>query len=656
MTLNPGYRADIDGLRAIAVMLVVLYHGELLGISGGFVGVDIFFVISGFLITRQLLAAPQDLLGFYERRARRLLPSLFAMLAVVTPVAWYVLLPHELESFGRSLVATVGFVSNLHFWAETGYFQGPAEAKPLLHTWSLAIEEQFYLLFPALLLLLKRTGTRRLLPWFLGAAALSLALSVWALERHPSANFYLAPTRAWELLLGSALAILPASRAPARIAIPCTITALMVIAACALLYTRGTPFPGSYALPPCLAAALLIRYAPLAPPVRRGLSWSPLVMLGLVSYALYLWHWPVLVLYSQHRGLETTALERTALLLLSALAAWLSWRWLEQPIRARRKLAQRSALATTGIAAGLALTACGALLWSGKAPLRPLAPIVDEVLAVADEYRGHFLRCTGNIDLTSTDCRFGAPVTAGYLLWGDSHALALAPGLGRAAEQVGAAVAYAGKQGCAPLPAVAGSAMADNCGALNGQVLEALPRSAIHTVILAARWVALVEGLSRVPGPAEYDEPPLLSRYLSHPIADAETPGALSSLLQRTISTLQARGYRVAVVYPIPEAGYPVPETLARILRAEQAPERFLRPRSLFDARNQRTFEALDGLKPPLARLYPHMVLCDATACRVQDQGQPLYLDDDHLSRRGAELLAPMLESLFETASKHAKN
>jgi len=285
------YRPEIDGLRAVAVMPVILFHAGVTQMSGGYVGVDVFFVISGFLITgilaRELQAGQFSLLGFYERRARRILPALFLVLLVTAIVGALVMLPYELATLGRGIVAVLLFVSNVLFWRESGYFAAASELNPLLHTWSLAVEEQYYILFPLVLWACWRWFPRGVVPLLglitVGSLALAEVLSV----RMPSANFYLLPTRAWELLAGS-LAALYLLRRPAPqgwLAEALGLAGLAAIAFAVLTYDAATPFPSLWALAPVLGTVAIIVAASPATLVGKLLGTAPFVGIGLISYS-----------------------------------------------------------------------------------------------------------------------------------------------------------------------------------------------------------------------------------------------------------------------------------------------------------------------------------------------------------------------------------
>jgi peptidoglycan/LPS O-acetylase OafA/YrhL len=292
------YRPEIDGLRALAVIPVILFHAGFSAFSGGFVGVDIFFVISGYLITgiliRELEEQNFSIITFYERRARRILPALYFVILICVPFAWAWMLPEDLKDFFQSIVAVLFFASNVLFFTENGYFDGPSEEKPLLHTWSLAVEEQYYIFFPLLLLLLWRFGKRPVFHVLTVFALFSLVLSELTWRTNPDANFFLAHTRAWELLAG-ALAAFYVSKAGVKDSNTLSSIGLIVILASIFLYDDSIPFPSIYALLPVLGTVCLILFAHPKTMVFYLLSRPVFVGIGLISYSAYLWHQPILV-------------------------------------------------------------------------------------------------------------------------------------------------------------------------------------------------------------------------------------------------------------------------------------------------------------------------------------------------------------------------
>jgi peptidoglycan/LPS O-acetylase OafA/YrhL len=330
------YRPEIDGLRSLAVLPVIFFHGGLSVFSGGFVGVDVFFVISGYLITTIILSQINEgrfsLMTFYARRARRILPALFLVVLCTLPFAWLWMLPTEFKDFSQSIAAVSLFSSNFLFWMESGYFAAAAEQKPLLHTWSLAVEEQYYILFPLLLIALWRRSalTTTLL---LGVIfVLSLAGSEWLYRVDPEANFYLLPTRAWELLMGSLCAILTLNRGPQRNN-ALALIGLILILGSVFVYDKTTPFPSLWAVPPVLGTGLVLVFATHGTWVARLLSMRGFVGIGLISYSAYLWHQPLFALARLRDPVEPSLSLMMGLAFVSLGLAYLSWRFVEQPAR-----------------------------------------------------------------------------------------------------------------------------------------------------------------------------------------------------------------------------------------------------------------------------------------------------------------------------------
>ena len=353
------YRPEIDGLRAVAVVPVILFHAGFGVFSGGYVGVDVFFVISGYLITTiivtELAEGRFSIRRFYERRARRILPALFLVMLCCVPFAWMWMLPSQFKEFSQALVAVSFFVSNVLFWRQSGYFAPAAEENPLLHTWSLAVEEQFYIVFPLLMLAAWRFGRGRVFVLIAGLSLLSLLLAEWGWRNTPDANFYLIPTRAWELGVGALCALVLHRRRPGTNSALAGL-GLGLIAMSVLVYDASTPFPSLYALAPVGGTALVILYGGAGTLPARLLSGRLMVGIGLISYSAYLWHQPLFA-FARLRSPGYPPDTVMALLALATLGlAWLSWRYVEQPFRRRpRPLlpTRRAVFATSGVATAI---------------------------------------------------------------------------------------------------------------------------------------------------------------------------------------------------------------------------------------------------------------------------------------------------------------
>jgi len=366
------YRAEIDGLRALAVIPVILFHAGFELFRGGFVGVDVFFVISGYLIATILVQDIEggqfSILRFYERRARRILPALFFVMLACFPAAWFWLSPRDFKDFGQSLIAVSLFSSNFLFWLESGYFSTAAEFKPLLHTWSLAVEEQYYILFPLFLALTWRLGLRRVSLILFALFATSLLVAHWGAYRHPSATFFLLPTRGWELLLGVFVALLMKNQSLVLSPAVNQFLSLLGLTSVLLaffLFDQKTPFPSFYALIPTVGTALLLLCAVPKTLAYRLLSDRSLVGIGLVSYSAYLWHQPIIAFYRHRFSEDLSFLVGSLVLLLSLAIAYVSWRWIESPFRSSSIIGLRGVLGFS-LAGIFLFTIAGATVYSSN--------------------------------------------------------------------------------------------------------------------------------------------------------------------------------------------------------------------------------------------------------------------------------------------------
>ncbi len=431
------YRDEIDGLRAVAVLPVILFHGNVAGFSGGFVGVDIFFVISGYLITTILLNDLEEgtfsILNFYERRARRILPALSCVILFCLPFAWIWMPPSQLEDFATSLVSVAFFVSNFFFWQGSGYFDASAELKPMLHTWSLAVEEQYYIIFPPLLLAVWRLKTSWVLPFFIFGFLISLGLAQWLTASNPTASFYLPPTRFWEILVGSICAYILKRQAfpPSQVA---ALAGIGLIFWSVTAFDSSTPNPSIWTIFPVGGAALIILFAQGQTLASRVLAWRPLVWVGMLSYSAYLWHQPLFAFARIRFITEPEGWNLVGLIALTFTLSWFSWRYIEQPFRASSYFAfsRKQIFTMSGLSLGVLVTIGTAITALGGAPLRK-TPGGDTFTSIAQIERdlapnpGLGFECADDKLVLSQECRTGPKPTVA--LWGDSYAMHLAPAL-----------------------------------------------------------------------------------------------------------------------------------------------------------------------------------------------------------------------------------
>jgi peptidoglycan/LPS O-acetylase OafA/YrhL len=491
------YRADVDGLRALAVLPVVLFHSGFELLSGGYVGVDIFFVISGFVITSRLVEDLEknrySIAEFYVRRIRRIMPALVATVVLSFLAGMVLFLPDAMYDFSRSIAATALFVSNIYFWKTSGYFETAALDRPLLHTWSLSVEEQFYIVIPIALWAVWRFARSWAWPIFALGAAASLALSIYVTDKAPTANFFLLPTRAWELLLGSLLVMAPLPVLTQRwLREAMGVLGLALIAFAIMTYTESTAFPGVTAVAPTLGAALLI-YSGRDGETLAGrlLSIKPMVWIGLISYSLYLVHWPIIVFARYALLRDVAGWEVVGVVALSILLAWASYRFVEQPFRKPMKPLSRAPLfgATAGIlAAAVALGASG-MATQGFAVRHPTFKSQEGIKTHEAKWLAGdcFLENQGPADWKGDACVRTIGAKKNALLWGDSFAAHYVPGLIHNQGQLSRNIVQYTFAGCPPILSYQSYAR-PGCQAFNGKVFEVIDRYDIDTVVISARW------------------------------------------------------------------------------------------------------------------------------------------------------------------------
>lgn len=637
-----AYRKDIDGLRALAVLAVILFHADVPGFRGGYVGVDVFFVISGYLITQFLRAASargaSEMLGtFYARRTRRILPALLVTCAAVAVLGWLLLTPQELIRLGKQLAAAPLFLSNLAAWSEAGgYFARSFPWTPLRHLWSIAVEEQFYLLYPLLLLAIDRYLPQRQARVITVLALVSLLLCVWASYYRPAINYYALPTRAWELLLGALIAlkpVAPASRVVREIA---SATALVVLGATVWLYSpHRITYPSVYTLLPCAATAAFLM-AGAGSGGNRLLAWRPLAFVGLMSYSLYLWHVPLLTFAAYYSLTPLSALERAGVIGATFALAALSWRFIEQPVRQRALFKTRRGLLLGASTASVLVLSLGWLLWrSDGFPQR--FPAAERAFLIAPDFSAvaGCLRLAPEQIRAGQLCRVG-PAEAGpsVVLWGDSHALALLPAVEALSARRHMAVYFAVQYTCWPL--LGGLDRAGNaesqarCAAFNAAVADFVRDLKPQLVILAGRWND------------QYFE--------TAPELKTADPGrAFTTAMRYTTERLVGAG-AVCVVFDVPHLKYMVPHALLMAHRRGMndsflavTHEEALAPVKQMEGQVRELAQA-----GPLRFADPKSLLCPGSTCLYKAEGQLLYSDEDHLSPAGAVYSAPALEACFD--------
>lgn len=391
------YRSDVDGLRAIAVLSVILSHAGLPGFTGGAIGVDVFFVISGFLITsiitQEMSAEKWSLIGFYERRARRILPALLLVILTISPLSWYLMLPDYLQNYGQSVTATLLFSNNILLALTGGYWELDSSFKPLLHTWSLGVEEQFYIVFPLILLMIWRFGRRVQLVAIFSLGLVSLFFAEWGWRHFPDENFYLPIGRAWELMVGCAAAYAQRTVRPWHGF--CALLGLATIVLTVGLYSEQTPSPSLWIVPPVLGTALVLVCSHPSSGCWKILSLRPLVWVGLISYSAYLWHQPLFAL-ARIALLEPPPIGvMLALTALSLGLAWLSWRFVEQPFRSSTTVSRRVLVLSTA-SLSLALVGAGIFLHISQGLPKRIFPNIESVAAVHISYNERIWGLSGD--------------------------------------------------------------------------------------------------------------------------------------------------------------------------------------------------------------------------------------------------------------------
>jgi peptidoglycan/LPS O-acetylase OafA/YrhL len=627
------YRADIDGLRAIAVLAVLAQHVGIRVMRGGFIGVDVFFVISGYLISQVLIAdidvGRSPLVAFYVRRVRRILPALVVVEFATFVCCLIYVLPSEFVDTSRSLVAAALSVSNVYFWLTSGYFDRVALSKPLLHTWSLGVEEQFYLFWPLLITAACKYGRKTALSMTLIIGLLSIIASAIGAFTHPSATFYLVHTRAWELLLGAVLALgaFPNPLSPLVRSI-LGVVGLLLIGVSVFTINSLEPFPGLLAIPPCLGTAFVILAGRDGTCISsRLLSWQPVVFIGLISYSLYLWHWPVIVFQRNYAFLISGGSEKAqkaVMVAASLILATLSWKFVEQPFRVGRWHLARGRWLRMGLIGTCAAVALG------------LAGVVAQGFPARYSARelevGAFRDSTNMVRLGSCflepsrdtpqafagECLALDPKMPNYLLLGDSHAAELWLGLSSVYDRIHFLQATA--TDCLPTT-VHDFVESRGCVRLiDAMLFDFLTHHRIDRVILAAKW-----------RPSSADH------------------------LAATLAYLKERSIPVTVIGPTIIYDSPLPRLL--VTAARSGDQHFIEKHwdhSLIGLDSQ--LSAVVGAQG--AEYFSMLAIDDDRMISlVGAQGLPLLIDQEHFSSEGSLLIAHRMKAagLFSTPGERMR-
>lgn len=638
------HRLDIDGLRAVAVLPVLLFHGRFSTFAGGLLGVDVFFVISGFLITGILLGEAEQgrfsIVAFYNRRVRRIFPALFTLLAATTVIACALLASSALERYGESLIATTLFSSNFLFFTEAGYFDTASHEKPLLHTWSLAVEEQFYLLWPLILGTFFRFRAERYLYAFLvtgviGSFALAAAGPIWSV----AGTFFLPFTRAWELGLGALLAVRPPRVENWKLREVGAAAGLAAIIVAITAFDESTPLAIASGTA-CIGTALLIACNSKQTYAARLLSTRTMVGIGLISYSLYLWHWPLLAFSNYYFAGPPSAPVRAGVLMLATVLATLSYLLVEKPLR-RPGPPKRAFLLSAFVMVGL--LAAGIAIVASKGFPQRFSPRIARVEEALQRSR----QCWG--------CRIGAPGPAHVAIWGDSHGMAISPAIDDILAASGTSgIAFLGKA-CPPVvgaqPQRSDETDPAECRKRQGQAIARISKLRdVRLIIVIGRW-SMASETTRFA--QERGTRYFLRDAQSGPQTIADSRRALQAALRRTVDELLARqpNARILFLGQAPEVGYEASECMLRgMIYGRRTPqcERTVQGAAERLQFSNAVLSSLAMERPRVSALLLGRMLCRSGSCPTRIGQTLLYRDDDHLTSEGAKLLlSPCLSELL---------
>jgi peptidoglycan/LPS O-acetylase OafA/YrhL len=655
-----NYRPDIDGLRAVAVLSVLFFHTEIPGFSGGFVGVDIFFVISGYLITLILLKDIEEdkfsIVRFYEKRIRRIYPALFAVIFFILIAGFFFMAQDAFDALGESITAATLFWSNILFQKQSGYFEAPSFQKPLLHTWSLAIEEQYYVIFPLLLSQLHKFKKQQAFNIILLLWIISFGSSIYYIHDYQRATFYFLQFRAWELLTGTLLAfhVFPSLKSE-RFRDAASLTGLILVLGSVWFYSENTLFPGLSAFVPVLGAGLIIHSGINIGQKESGignriLSFKPLVVIGLISYSLYLWHWPILAFEKYLIFWRYGLPDAITIIAISLALAFLSWKYIEQPFRSGNALLQqRGPLFAVALTIMFVSAASGRVIHLQQGmPWRnnPDATISMKTDPAWIEHEARDKWIDGMKDGNQPPVIGFSRSTPSFALWGDSHAVALASGLEKKAMAYHVSGYNISRTGVRPLlgmDRIRGEH--DEVGHNNAVINFLRHHPEVKTVIIAAEW-------SDIPSTSYRD---IYDQF--HQGESQEK--LLRTGLSRSVDTLRSMGKDVIVVMDVPRLKKD-PNSLLFISKRLNIPVSVIssNKEDYFEL-NKIPFKAIHDISENrnITVLHPEKMLFDSSGKALpMHSGNFLYVDDNHLSAYGSAYVSVIFNPLFTQKVANKKN
>ena len=645
------YRAEIDGLRALAVLPVILFHAGFEWFSGGYVGVDVFFVISGYLITSIIISEMDEkkfsIINFYERRARRILPALFFVMAISLPFAWLWLSPSDLKDFGQSLIAVSTFSSNILFWSESGYFDTAAELKPLLHTWSLAVEEQYYILFPIFLMLTWPLGIKWILILLSIVFFISLGVAQWGAYNSPSAAFFLLPTRGWELLIGVFAAIYLKNNTHFKSNSLNQVLSLLgfgMIVYSIIAFDKTTPFPSLYALIPTVGTGLLILCSVPKTLIHKLLSLKFISGIGLISYSAYLWHQPLLA-FARHRFLgEISELILITLCLISMALAWFSWKFIEAPFR-NKKIFTRKKVFLFSMVCVVIFTSLGLLLHFKNGYVDRVKFTEELVNSFERPALENCFDTPFNHSAEQWGCTLGrGDGEINFILFGDSHSLSLKTLIDEKAKEKGIKVFYTGSSGCLPFISIhpqRNDQYRNNCNLLNKRVFELAKNSDLDGIILSARWSYYTYGDYNFRGAQLVSDMPEGPFNLKHSI------DTFSNALGVTTDNFNSIGVPIHLITQPPHQKYSPQSVYFSIFKGFGSIESFSVKRTDFDKLNEIPINAFYKHESNINIYNITDLFCDEFLCLIGEKEKSFYYDNNHLSSDGAIKLEKIIEEIL---------